>query len=254
MAEEEVSKQFGLLKFGPAIVIDQLKKDDERSQGPGFKELMFSDSNTEDILNILLPPKKFLNVKNEQCLQYVLTIPAKLSDVYELQTMLDKALQDNQARETGICPIREEIYAEYFEELIRQISISCSQRGILLTKVRNEFRSILENYQQLYISSLAYGIRVSLLGEDLDQKYKQEIESYELEIKNLESEIETLKTDLEVSDQREEEFKQSCEQEIHQKFEDLQNENKKLRLKLKEVLFLKKSVAGPQSNKPVTSE
>jgi dynein light intermediate chain len=36
-----------------------------------------------------------------------------------LQDELEKKLQERQARETGIDPVREELYAQCFDELIR---------------------------------------------------------------------------------------------------------------------------------------
>jgi dynein light intermediate chain len=45
--------------------------------------------------------------------------PATRIDVINLQDELDKKLQERQARETGICPIREELYSQSFDELIR---------------------------------------------------------------------------------------------------------------------------------------
>ena len=44
------------------------------------------------------------------------------------------------ARETGICPIREELFSQCFDELIRQITIKCAERGFLLVRVRDEIR------------------------------------------------------------------------------------------------------------------
>ena len=43
--------------------------------------------------------------------------PVAKSDVVNLQ--VDRRLQTEQARETGICPIREKLYTECFDELIR---------------------------------------------------------------------------------------------------------------------------------------
>ena len=37
------------------------------------------------------------------------------------QEKLDQQLQQRQARETGICPVREELYAQCFDEIIRQV-------------------------------------------------------------------------------------------------------------------------------------
>ena len=43
-------------------------------------------------------------------------------------------LQQRQARETGICPVRRELYSQTFDELIRQITIECAERGLLLLR------------------------------------------------------------------------------------------------------------------------
>ena len=66
--------------------------------------------------------------------------PATRVDVINLQEELDKRLQQRQARETGICPIREELYAQCFDELIRQVTINCAERGLLLLRVRDTTR------------------------------------------------------------------------------------------------------------------
>ena len=52
-----------------------------------------------------------------------------------------------QARETGICPVREELYAQCFDELIRQVTINCAERGLLLLRVRDEMRMSIAAYQ-----------------------------------------------------------------------------------------------------------
>jgi dynein light intermediate chain len=86
-------------------------------------------------------------------------------DVINLQDDLDKRLQARQARETGICPIREELYAQCFDELIRQITIQCAERGFLLVRVRDEIKMTIQAYQTLYESSIAYGMRKALMAE-----------------------------------------------------------------------------------------
>lgn len=82
-----------------------------------------------------------------------------------MQEQLDQKLQQRQARETGICPIREELYSQCFDELIRQITISCAERGLLLLRVRDEIRMTIAAYQSLYESSIAYGMRKALMAE-----------------------------------------------------------------------------------------
>lgn len=46
--------------------------------------------------------------------QYVSSTPATRLEVLNLQEQLDSQLQQRQARETGICPVREELYSQCF--------------------------------------------------------------------------------------------------------------------------------------------
>ena len=64
----------------------------------------------EDYLNSILPPREYQD-SGQLWVQYVSPIPATRLDVIILQEELDKKLQERQARETGICPIREELYS-----------------------------------------------------------------------------------------------------------------------------------------------
>ena len=84
-----------------------------------------------------------------------------------LQEQLVQKLEQRQARETGICQVRRELYAQCFDELIRQCTINCVERGLLLLRVRDELRMTLHSYQTLYESSIAFGIRKALQAEQV---------------------------------------------------------------------------------------
>lgn len=51
------------------------------------------------------------------------------------------------------------------DELIRQVTINCAERGLLLLQVRDEIRMTIAAYQTLYESSVAFGMRKALQGE-----------------------------------------------------------------------------------------
>jgi dynein light intermediate chain len=51
------------------------------------------------------------------------------------------------------------------DELIRQVAISCAERGLLLLRIRDEIRMTLAAYQTLYESSVAFGMRKALQAE-----------------------------------------------------------------------------------------
>ena len=51
------------------------------------------------------------------------------------------------------------MYSQCFDELIRQSTINCAERGLLMLRVRDELRMTLMAYQTLYESSIAFGAR-----------------------------------------------------------------------------------------------
>ena len=51
-------------------------------------------------------------------MQQVSSTPATRLDVITLQDELDRRLQQRQARETGICPVRRELYSQCFGNLL----------------------------------------------------------------------------------------------------------------------------------------
>ena len=57
------------------------------------------------------------------------------------------------------------------------MTINCSERGLLLLRVRDEVRLTIAAYQTLYESSIAFGMRKALMAEqrkaDMEQRIRQ---------------------------------------------------------------------------------
>lgn len=51
---------------------------------------------------------------NQLWVQQVSSAPCTRADVVHLEELLDTKLQQRQARETGICPVRRELYSQCF--------------------------------------------------------------------------------------------------------------------------------------------
>lgn len=51
------------------------------------------------------------------------------------------------------------------DELIRETTINCAERGLLLLRVRDEIQMTIAAYQTLYESSVAFGMRKALQAE-----------------------------------------------------------------------------------------
>ncbi|CAD8046706.1 unnamed protein product [Paramecium primaurelia] len=194
-----------LVKYSNPILISNSQKKQIKQQPP---------SNTEDILNAILLPREFNHQKNQLQMQCVSPAPSTKQDVLELQDKLDKWLQQRQARETGLCPIREELYSQCFDELIRQITINCAERGMLLVTVRNEVRMVIQTYQTLYASSIAFGMRKFLSEEEKKAEYRLRIKQLEQECSELHRQVESLEQKL-LDTKQQDEIKRQQTKEAH---------------------------------------
>ena len=140
----------------------------------------------EDLLDRIVPPQLFSDGANKQWVQRISSTPATRIDVAALAEALDQRLQQRQARETGICPVREELYAQAFDEVIRQTTLGCVERGRLLLRVRDEVRMTTAAYQALYESSVAFGMRKALMAEQRKSELRARAKLLAAEVRDLE--------------------------------------------------------------------
>lgn len=49
--------------------------------------------------------------------------------IMRMSFQLENRLQERMARLNGVCKVRSEIYDEGFDELIRQVTLNCPERG-----------------------------------------------------------------------------------------------------------------------------
>ncbi|CAF4415205.1 unnamed protein product, partial [Adineta steineri] len=80
----------------------------------GKKQATMKDLSLEEILDKILPPKITKDPNNPDLLycQRISSTPSTRLDVINLQEQLDMRLQQRQARETGICPVRRELFSQ----------------------------------------------------------------------------------------------------------------------------------------------
>jgi len=161
-----------------------------------------SKPSTDDVLHALLPPREWVE-ESKHFMQYVSNQPATRLDVIQLQEALDQRLMERQARETGICPVREELYSQCFDELIRQVTINQPERGLLLLRVRDEIRMSIAAYQTLYQSSVTFGTRKQLQSEQGKAETEQMIAEQEDLKRKREASVVELKNKCEAIERRE---------------------------------------------------
>ncbi|GMF10577.1 unnamed protein product [Phytophthora lilii] len=135
-------------------------------------------------------------------LRYASSVPSTRFDVLKLQEALDAKLLQRQARESGICPVREDLYSQAFDELIREVTLNCPERGLLLLRVRDELRLTTDAYKTLYDSSLTFGVRKQLQAEDGMGDLAEQIANLQRDKEESESKVAELTNKLEVIEKR----------------------------------------------------
>ena len=159
---------------------------------------------SEDILNAILPPREWIEA-GKHYVQYVSHQPASRVDVARLREMLDQKLMERQARESGICPVREELFSQCFDEIIRQITLSEPERGLLLLRVRDEIKMTIAAYQTLYQSSVTFAMRKQLQAEHGKADLEKTLEQLEGKKTKLQNKVKELISKLDAIDKRDKE-------------------------------------------------
>ncbi|KAI9140494.1 axonemal dynein light chain-domain-containing protein [Paraphysoderma sedebokerense] len=193
----------------------------------------------DDILSSILPPREW-EENGELWIQKISSAPSTRLDVLNLQEQLDAALQAQQARETGICPIRRELYAQVFDELIRQVTISCQERGLLLLRVRDEISMTMTAYQILYESSIAFGMRKALMAEWGKSEMENSMKKLEDDKKQLEQQVLELRAKCESIEKREADRRIMEERKHTEEISFLKKTNMQLKSQLEGILNLQK--------------
>ncbi|GBM75451.1 Axonemal dynein light intermediate polypeptide 1 [Araneus ventricosus] len=148
---------------------------------------------------ILVPPRKM--EKNRK--MYLLRLsrqPVSRDDVIELSKTFEDYLRERQVKMSGYCPIRRELYDLLFNELIRQATIDCAERGSLLLRVRDEFHLTMDAYQKLYESGVEYGSRKALEAEIEQQKVEIQCKQLQAEVQRVEQRSKEMRAQIEAEE------------------------------------------------------
>jgi dynein light intermediate chain, axonemal len=125
---------------------------------------------------------------------------------------------ERQARESGICPVREELFSQCFDEIIRQVTLSEEERGLLLLRVRDEIKMTIAAYQTLYQryvnvlvnfdSSVTFAMRKQLQAEHGKADLEKRIAELEAKKTKQTNKVIELRSKLEAIERRNTERKE----------------------------------------------
>ncbi|XP_014205884.1 axonemal dynein light intermediate polypeptide 1 [Copidosoma floridanum] len=194
---------------------------------------------TMEVLNAILPSQEWED-EGQIWKQQVSSTPATRIDVINLQEQLDMKLQARQARETGICPVRRELYTQCFDEIIRQVTINCAERGSLLLRVRDEIQMTMTAYQTLYQSSIAFGMRKALQAEQGKEDLINTAEELKLQKAELEKTVAELRQRFDQTERRATELREAEEKKYTEEIQFLKKTNQQLKTQLEGIIAPKK--------------
>ncbi|KAJ8367501.1 hypothetical protein AAFF_G00317240 [Aldrovandia affinis] len=184
-----------------------------------------------EILHTILPPRIWLE-GTKLWVQRVSCLPSTRKDAVKLQKQLDLKLQQTQAQQGGICHVRRELYSQCFDEIIRQAILSCTQKGLLLLRVRDESRMRMVALQTLYESNMAFAFRKVLqleLGKANMEKKRKDLEK---DKRDLEKQVKDMGVKCEAIKIREMERRETEERKHTEEIEFLKHTNEQLKFEL----------------------
>ena len=187
----------------------------------------------EDIINSVLPPRMWEQADGTTWMQYTSKTPASRTDVDAVEAALDLRLAQYQARAQGICPVRARLYAQVFDEMVRQGTIDLQERGLLLLRIRDEARMTRDAYEALYESSLTFSIRKQLQAESGVAELEAEIAQLAERKRDLEAQVNALRSKCDVVERRQAEKRQKDEKRRAEELAYLKHNAKHLDLFLK---------------------
>eukprot|EP01084_Bolivina_argentea_P158416 275957_1 len=186
MAESDSALSFDLVEYDADLIDEHgnILGDDQDHKNSTNKE----EGELRQILNSLLPPIK---LNGDHYKQVSLNKPTR-SHVIALQKEWDDQLQIRQARDSGICSVREQLNEEALNELIRQMSINLPERGLLALRIKNEAKMTIQTYQTLYESSLSFGMRKCIQSQNDVLVLRKEITNAQSKKKELKQKLNEL--------------------------------------------------------------
>ena len=155
-------------------------------------------------------------------------------------------MKSSTARETGICNVREELYSQCMDELIRQITINCLQRGELLNHIKEQMKETINYYQKLYESSMGFAMRQVLREQKKKNKLDVREKNIRTEIQSLETMIQEKENDIAKAQSKFEEEQNNHNYEHEETCKSLKEQIEYKKKKLREILSTPKISTVPK--------
>ncbi|KEG06165.1 putative dynein arm light chain, axonemal [Trypanosoma grayi] len=169
-------------------------------------------------------------------------------DSVHLQEHLERRCREEHARPSGIvCPVREGIYTDGLREAIRQTTVLCPERGLLLAELSAEMQQTTNTYDILFDSACQYAVRKAI-ERDLRSDLFVEKEQLESEVRRLENRVNELRAKHDGMVKR---FEEQMQTEVNMHEEEvkyLKKANQQIVNEIKRLIALEKAGATAQAS------
>lgn len=231
MMQVSVNPPESLLKYQAPLFVGIEPTAEMVQQAKGTGE---NSTKLDDMINAMLPAREWVE-ESGVWVQHVSKEPASRLSVISLQEKLDAKLSERKARESGICPMREELYTQCMDELIRQVALDGPERGLLMMRTRDELRMTIDAYKTLFASSVTFGIKKQLRAEEGIPELEAQVAAMIAENKQLELEAQELRSQLDVVERREVERRSADEKRRKEEMDFLKYQGQHLDSFLKQI-------------------
>jgi dynein light intermediate chain len=153
-------------------------------------------------------------------------------DVIHLQEELDRRCKESNARPFGVCPVRESIYKDCLDEIIRQVTVTCPERGELLAELQSEVGETQRTYDMLFESACQYGARKAI-ERDLKRTMNQQLEDLTKSVAILENRVHEMRAKYEGLEKRFQERRVADEKKHHEEVAFIKKGNQQLTAEIK---------------------
>ncbi|KAH8069222.1 dynein heavy chain binding protein [Aureococcus anophagefferens] len=188
-----------LLRYDAPLFVG-VDGDDELIGDMGVKERTCAPD-LDDMVNAMLPPRQWTQLTGTWC-QFVSKTPATRDDLVALSNELDGLLRDRQARPKGICPVRQALFSQTFDELIRQVTLDQPLLGLMLLRIRDQQRMVNDATSWVHLAGVDFGMEKLIAAEPGMEELIVKIAAFEAESSTIVDHIMELYKKADVEEKR----------------------------------------------------
>lgn len=123
------------------------------------------DPNVRVIVDRFITPRRWTDSHGTLWIQHASPYCTSRTETLETHEKLRRRLKQYEAKETGICPVRNLLIAECYMEVIRMVTVECWERGLLLLHIHAERVAAQVAHREIFESRVGHAFRLTLKGE-----------------------------------------------------------------------------------------